>query len=132
MLTIISNHDISERIPLYIKFKEPFINHDDQNDPFKFPDEIYEDVYFYSLNLTSSYSKYIKIIEYKTKEFFYYWDYDKKSPLEDYEDSSKTEKYKNIAGTFRFALSKKKDIFEREYSSFTNFFGSIFGVIGRQ
>lgn len=126
----ISNHNRSKRIPLYIKFKEPYINHDDKNDPFKYPDEIYEYVYFYSLNLTISYSKYIKIIEYKTKEFIYFWDYDKKSAfLEDYEDSSKSHIIDNVTGTFRFALSKKKDIFVREYLSFTNFFGCIFGIM---
>ena len=103
----------NDRIPLYIKFKEPVIDHDNQNNPFLFDDEIIEYTYFYSLNFYNSYRKYIKIIDYITESFINIY-YNKAAYLEDYEDSSKSkineDDTDDIIGSLRLCLSKKKDI----------------------
>jgi hypothetical protein len=117
------------RIPLIIKFKEPEINHSLEN-PFDFPKNLQELKYFYDIHNITSYRKYAKIIEYKT---YYLFDEQKLKShyLEDYEDSSKTlEDYnKNMIGSFRICLSKKKDIFERKYKDIFELISSIGGFI---
>ena len=110
----------SERIPLIVKFIEPTIKHKDDN-PFDYS-ELYEMIYFYNLESASSYRKYIKIINYKSKGFFKTSNYDS-AYLEDYEDLSKMNALEddNMIGSFRFSLSKKKDIFERKYLNWCDF-----------
>ena len=128
----------SERIPLFVKFKEPKIDHDKKNDPFVFENEIIEYIYYYTFDFYTSYRKYIKIIDYITTSFIS--KYIKYSLyLEDYEDTSKSlikekeEDYENIIGSFRFCLSKKRDIIERKYVNWLdfllNFFASLSGVM---
>ena len=122
----------NDRIPLYIKFKEPVIDHDNQNNPFLFDDEIIEYTYFYSLNFDNSYRKYIKIIDYITESFINIY-YNKAAYLEDYEDSSKSkineDDTDDIIGSLRLCLSKKIDIFVRKYAFYSEFFGEIGGHI---
>ena len=105
---------VKERIPLFVKFIEPTIKHD-EDDPFDYS-ELYEMVYFYDIDSIISYRKYIKIIDYKTKGFFCDSE-DNSAYLDDFEDVSKmnTTNAEIILGSFRFSLSKKKDIFERRY-----------------
>lgn len=58
----------SVRIPLYVKFKEPKLDHN-KNDPFVFENEIIEYIYYYTFDFYTSYRKYIKIIDYITEGF---------------------------------------------------------------
>ena len=118
-----------QRIPLIIKFKEPVVNHSLDN-PFDFPNELQELVYFYDKDNVTSYRKYVKIIEYKTDSLFSE-ETIKSHYLEDYEDSSKTIEDFNdtMIGSFRICLSKKKDIFERRYKGFFELLSDIGGFI---
>ena len=102
-----------------MKFKEPKLDHD-KKDPFVFENEIIEYIYYYTFDFKTSYRKYIKIIDYITSSFIS--NYIKYSLyLEDYEDTSKSlmkddeKDNENIIGSFRFCLSKKRDIIERKY-----------------
>ena len=116
---------LGKRIPLIVKFIEPTIKHDEEN-PFDYSD-LYEMKYFYDIGSATSYRKYIKVINYKSEGFFGTTDYDS-AYLEDYEDLAKINSDENDAmiGSFRFSLSKKKDIFERKYVAWYDF---ILGVI---
>ena len=118
-----------QRIPLIIKFKEPVVNHSLDN-PFDFPNELQELVYYYDKDNVTSYRKYVKIIEYKTDSLFSE-ETIKSHYLEDYEDSSKTIEDFNdtMIGSFRICLSKKKDIFERRYKGFFELLSDIGGFI---
>lgn len=142
-----------ERIQLSIKFKEPIINHENYDNPFVFPKAIKEYNYFYDVGYITRYAKYIKIISYNTD--------DNSFPLlpksimiqsifmEDMADSSKVKgkeyfdetlklnqnKTEQIfIGTFRLVLSKKKDIFIREYPDLLTSIGghlvTIYGIVG--
>jgi len=123
-----------ERIPLIIKFKEPVVNHFLDN-PYIFPNELQELIYFYDKDNVTSYRKYAKIIEYKTYGLFSLFSEEEtinSHYFEDYEDSSKTiEDYNNeeMIGSFRICLSKKKDIFERRYKNVFELFSTFGGVI---
>ena len=118
-----------QRIPLIIKFKEPVVNHSLDN-PFDFPNELQELVYYYDKDNVTSYRKYVKFIEYKTESLFSE-ETIKSHYLEDYEDSSKTIEDFNdtMIGSFRICLSKKKDIFERRYKGFFELLSDIGGFI---
>ena len=107
-----------------------------------------KNLYFYDKGYTTRYTKFVKIIDYKT----YYYDilFGTKSSmtqstfLEDIDDTSKlkvnedknnTSKNKEeFLGSFRLSLSKKKDIFIRTYPDLLSDIGghivSIFGFIG--
>jgi len=125
-----NNSEMQEqRIPLIIKFKEPVVNHSLDN-PFDFPNELQELIYFYDKDNVTSYRKYAKIIEYKTDSLFSE-ETIKSHYLEDYEDSSKTIEDFNetMIGSFRICLSKKKDIFERRYKGFFELLSDIGGFI---
>lgn len=123
-----------ERIPLIIKFKEPIVGHSLDN-PFIFPNELQELIYFYDKDNITSYRKYAKIIEYKTYGLFSLFSEEEtinSHYFEDYEDSSKTiDDYNNeeMIGSFRICLSKKKDIFERRYKNVFELFSTFGGVI---
>ena len=118
------------RIPFIIKFKEPVINHSLDN-PFDFSNNLQELRYFYDIYNTTTYRKYVKIIEYKTYGVIFDEKILKSHYLEDYEDSSKTieDFYENMIGSFRICLSKKKDIFERKYKNFLELLSCIGGFI---
>ena len=118
------------RIPFIIKFKEPVINHSLDN-PFDFSNNLQELRYFYDIYNTTTYRKYVKIIEYKTYGIIFDEKILKSHYLEDYEDSSKTieDFYENMIGSFRICLSKKKDIFERKYKNFLELLSCIGGFI---
>ena len=75
--------------------------------------------YFYDIGSATSYRKY----NYKSEGFFKTTDYDS-AYLEDYEDLAKinTDGNDTMIGSFRFSLSKKKDIFERKYVVWYDFF----------
>ena len=115
---------IKERIPLFVKFIEPTIKHDN-SEPFDYS-ELYEMVYFYDMDSVISYRKYIKIIDYKTKGFVSDYE-DNSAYLDDNEDLSKTNATidETVLGSFRFILSKKKDIFERKYVGIIEYFLSV-------
>ena len=83
-------------------------------------------VYFYDMDSVISYRKYIKIIDYKTKGFIYDYE-DNSAYLDDNEDLSKTNATidETVLGSFRFILSKKKDIFERKYVGIIEYFLSV-------
>ena len=119
---------LGKRIPLIVKFIEPTIKHDEE-DPFDYSD-LYEMTYFYDIGSATSYRKYIKVINYKSEGFFKTTDYDS-AYLEDYEDLAKinTDGNDTMIGSFRFSLSKKKDIFERKYVAWYDFFLGIISNI---
>ena len=117
-----------KRIPLIVKFIEPTIKHEKDN-PFDYS-ELYEMLYFYDVGSATSYRKFIKVINYKTNGIFTDSNYDS-AYLEDYEDISKVislDEDDKMIGSFRFSLSKKKDIFERK---FTNWWDFILDVISK-
>ena len=110
-----------KRISLIVKFIEPTIKHE-EDDPFDYS-QLIEMLYFYDIGSATSYRKFIKIINYKTNGIFTDSDYDS-AYLEDYEDISKIISLDNddkMIGSFRFSLSKKKDIFERKYTNWWDF-----------
>lgn len=111
---------INKRIPLVVKFIEPSIKHKNEN-PFDYS-ELYEMLFFYETQSATSYRKYIKIINYKTEGFFHK-SQENSAYLEDFEDSLKmnTNNDDKIIGSFRFSLSKKKDIFERKYINWLDY-----------
>ena len=104
-------HGITERVPLLIRFKEAIINHEKDN-PFIYPD-LFELTYFYELNYTTGYRKYVRTLSYKTEKLLAE-DVKTTAYLEDFEDSSKSDQIDNkgydgaYIGSFRFAISKKK------------------------
>ena len=79
-------------------------------------------LFFYETQSATSYRKYIKIINYKTEGFFHN-SQENSAYLEDFEDLSKmnTTNDDKILGSFRFSLSKKKDIFERKYINWLDY-----------
>lgn len=118
---------------LFTKFKEPRIRHDKIPDPFDFSEGSYESKYFYDLNFSTSYRNFVKIVNYKTEQYFTFKNYENTMVyLEDIYVSSKIENdtnIENIIGSFRLSLSKKKDIFARIYSYWDEFIAKVFGHI---
>ena len=123
-------HGITERVPLLIRFKEAIINHEKDN-PFIYPD-LFELTYFYELNYTTGYRKYVRTLSYKTEKLLAE-DVKTTAYLEDFEDSSKSDQIDNkgydgaYIGSFRFAISKKKDKYVRKYVNIFDFMSMIGG-----
>ena len=119
-----------ERLPFHIKFKEPSIKHD-KSDPFDFSENLTELTYFYDLDDETSYRKYIKIIDYSTSGFLGFVKSMRSVYLEDSEDTSKTDNYKNLTekiGSFRLSLTRRKDIFTRKYSDWLKILSELGGI----
>ena len=113
--------NIPSRFYLYGVFNEPRIKHNNDN-PFDYT--VLNHIAFpFDTNSITTYRKYIKIVDYKTEGFFK--DNEKSATyLDEYEDIDKRNLLEglNMLGTFRFSVSKKKDIFERKYSYFFEYF----------
>ena len=128
---IINEGEIKENINSFLlfsmRFKEPRINHNNDN-PFE-NSEIYDLDYFFDIKSITSYRKYIKLIDYKTYGFFS--SQDKKSAyLDDFEDIDKIDRNNEyIFGSFKLSISKKKDVFERKYVDWLEYF--VDKIIGK-
>ena len=118
--------NIPSRFYLYGVFNEPRIKHNNDN-PFDY--SVLNHIAFpFDTNSITTYRKYIKIVDYKTEGFFK--DNEKSATyLDEYEDIDKRNLLEglNMLGTFRFSVSKKKDIFERKYTYFFEYFVSVIG-----
>ena len=127
---IINRGEIQENINnliLSMRFKEPILKHNNDN-PFDYS-EINDLVYFLDIKSTTSYRKYIKLIDYKTYGFFS--SEEKKSAyLDDFEDIDKSDRNNgHIFGSFKLSISKKKDVFERKYVGWLDYF--VDKIIGK-
>ena len=125
-----SYHNNSDRVPLLIKFNEPIIKHEEAN-PFIYG-ETKELTFFYELNYTTRYRKFLRFISYITYQLNPYIPKNISSYyLEDFDDlsmSSQSNKYNydgKYIGSFRISLSKKKDIIKRNYNNIIDFISSI-------
>ena len=125
-----NEYNKNERIPLFVRFKEPIIKHGSRN-PFYYPD-ISELRYFYQLEYTTVNRKNVMTIYYISEGLF-----SKKKMstayLEDYDDFSisnqiqKKEYNGDYIGSFRFGISKKQDTFHRKYATFITFISELGG-----
>ena len=132
------NNGFSEigRVPFKLIFKEPTIDHDSKNPFLERKEKQLGLIYFYDTELQTFYRKYLKIVDYKTGNFFKEnKDYITKYYLEDFDDCSRMKEYNNtiydgkFLGTFRLVLSKKKEVYTRKYLYFTDFFSKIGGYL---
>ena len=118
--------NINSKIILFMAFVEPRIKHNDDN-PFDYS-ELNHLGYIFDIKTLTTYRKYIKIIDYKTEGFFKSSE-ENAAYLDEFEDINKNDiidaSYRKILGSFRFSLSKKKDIFERKYVWFLNYFINV-------
>ena len=124
------------RVPFKLKFKDPIINHRSKNPFVENEKQPLELLFFFDTELQSFYRKYLKVVDYKTDNF---WHKNKakisKYYLEDKEDSSRINAYNNtiydgkFLGTFRFVLAKKKEVYERKYIYYTDFISKMGGYL---
>ena len=122
-MRIINDGEIEEDVIspiLSIRFKEPRINNNNDN-PFDYSG-FYDLVYFLDIKSITSYRKYIKLIDYKS--FGLFSSQEKKSAyLDDFEDIDKIDRNNGpIFGSFKLSISKKKDVFERKYVYWLEYF----------
>ena len=124
------------KFPFKLKFKESIIDHDSKNPFVENKKQPLDLLFFYDTELQTFYRKYLKIVDYKTENFWYknknlinqYY-------LEDFEDTSRMNAYNNniydgkFLGTFRLLLAKKKEVYIRKYIYFTDFFSKMGGYI---
>lgn len=109
-----------------LAIREPIIDHDNKDKPLDTDSNTRIDRFTCSFNPVevSSYRRYLKLITYKSKKLsrFKIWKKIDKTfngiYLDEFEDSRKTPsspKDSNLLGTYRIMVSKKKDIYSREY-----------------
>ena len=118
-----------------VAMKEPLINHDKLKNPITFDNDFSVNKFrcFYSTDEITDYGKYIKLIKYTTKGGFIDDTQINATYLDDYLDSRKKRSDKSIGkllGFYRIMVSKKIDVYQREYISKTNFNKNIFSSIG--
>ena len=116
--------NIKPRFYLYGVFNEPIIKHNNEN-PLD-NSELYHVAFAYDTSSITTYRKYIKIVDYKTEGFFNNYE-ESGAYLDEHEDIDKMNLIEgiNILGRFRFSVSKKKDIFERKYTYWFDYFISV-------
>ena len=118
-----------------VAMKEPLIDHDDLKNPIllEYDSSVKKFRCFYSTDEITDYGKYLKLIDYTTKGGFIDDTQINAIYLDDYLDSRKTrsdEKIGELLGFYRIMVSKKIDVYQREYISKTNFIKNIFSSIG--
>ena len=120
-----------------VAMKEPFIEHHNLENPIIFDNDDHDSVNkfrcFYSTDEITDYGKYLKLIDYSTKGGFVDDTQINAIYLDDYLDSRKTrndEDIGKILGYYRIMVSKKIDVYKREYIYKTKFYKNIFSLIG--
>jgi hypothetical protein len=118
-----------------VAMKEPFIDHDNLENPITFDYDFSVNKFrcFYATDEITDYGKYLKLINYTTEGGFVDDTLINTIYLDDYLDSRITRSGESIGkllGYYRIMVSKKIDVYQREYISKTNFFKNIFSSIG--
>ena len=124
-----------EIIDFSVAMKEPLIDHDNLENPITFDNDFSLNKFrcFYATDEITDYGKYLKLINYTTEGGFIDDTQINAIYLDDYLDSRKTRNDQNIGkllGYYRIMVSKKIDVYQREYISKTNFIKNIFSSIG--
>ena len=130
-----------KKIPFTLLIKEPIINHDNKENPLE-TSIIERFTSFFNTNEITTFRRYLKYIKYQTENNFFFFNYFNKSfvidtiYLEDFEDSRKfrpidaLEEEGNFLGSYRIMVSKKMDIYKREYKTLLNILSTIGGYYG--
>jgi len=134
-LSLKNNVKAKETIHFSVAMKEPLIDHDNLENPISFDDDFPVKKFrcFYSTDEITDYGKYLKLIDYTTKGGYIDDTEINAIYLDDFLDSRKTRNDNNIGkllGFYRIMVSKKIDVYKREYISKTKFYINIFSFIG--
>ena len=111
-------------VDLFLQFLEPRLKHNEDN-PFDYS-EINSLLFSYDVNKFTAYKKYIKFIHYKTNGLFtadeknsaYIFEFEEIPKIQDIKDIGDIK----LIGDFRFFLSKKRDVYERVYVNWLDYF----------
>ena len=114
--------ETNNTIHFSVAMKEPLINHDNLENPIIFVNDFSVNKFrcFYSTDEITDYGKYIKLIKYTTEGGFIDDTQINATYLDDYLDSRKTrsdERIGQLLGFYRIMVSKKIDVYQREYIS---------------
>lgn len=121
-LSLKNSVETNNTIHFSVAMKEPLINHDKLKNPITFDNDFSVNKFrcFYSTDEITDYGKYIKLIKYTTKGGFIDDTQINATYLDDYLDSRKTrsdERIGQLLGFYRIMVSKKIDVYQREYIS---------------
>ena len=122
--------DNEVKIPFYIAIKEVIIQHDNKDNPLNRSMINIIKSFFGTIEKTT-FRRNLKLINYKTKGWFYEEKEFNDIYLDDFEDSRKRQPKgsENLIGSFRLMTSKKMDVYRREYVSKTQFLSNLGGFI---
>lgn len=118
------------KIPFILAMKDVLIEHDNKDSPLsKGNIDIIKS--FFATNEKTTYRRNLKLINYKTGGWWYHNNTYNEVYLDDFEDSTKMqpEESETLIGTYKIMISKKMDVYKREYISIIKFVSNFGGFI---